>query len=312
MDNMDEIDFTISLMLIANSRISYRELAEMLKMSVNSVHKRVKSLVKIGVIQNFQAKLGYIFFPNTINVTMFGETPTKNRKTLMEKLGNHECIYNVSQASGNLFYIHAYIRNLNELDSLVSFVRKTGEIKELSVGLGKGSTSSDINNSNDITISKLDYLIINSLKDNSRKTISDVADEIGASTKTVRRHLDTLIEKHLVRFTIDWYPDKTPEIMSMITLKLKPNIDFDDAIFMDSLRKRYGIKIVFHWAFSNLPNLLVICTWTKNMKEIQEIESFLMSMEFESVDVNVLVEGKMYLTWVDTYLDNKIKEFTNS
>jgi DNA-binding Lrp family transcriptional regulator len=312
MDNMDEIDFTISLMLIANSRMPYRELAEMLKMSVNSVHKRVKSLVEIGVIQNFQTKLGYLFFPNTINVTMFGETPTKNRKTLMDKLGNHECIYNVSQASGNLFYIHAYIRNLNELDSLVSFVRKTGEIKELSVGLGKGSTSSDINNSNDITISKLDYLLINSLKDNSRKTISDVADEIGASTKTVRRHLDTLIEKYLVRFTIDWYPDKTPEIMSMITLKLKPNIDFDDVIFMDSLRKRYGIKIVFHWAFSNLPNLLVICTWTKNMKEIQEIESFLMSMEFESVDVNVLVEGKMYLTWVDTYLDNKIKEFTNS
>ena len=45
---------------------------------------------------------------------------------------------------------------------------------------------------------KLDYLIIHALKENSRKPIVEISEEIGASTKTVRRHLDRLTEKGLV------------------------------------------------------------------------------------------------------------------
>ena len=48
------------------------------------------------------------------------------------------------------------------------------------------------------------------------------------------------------------------------------------------------------------------------MKEIQDIQASLFLMEFDSIDVHILVEGKMYPTWIDTYLDNKIKELTNS
>ena len=162
-----------------------------------------------------------------------------------------------------------------------------------------------------MSISKLDYLIIYSLKDNSRKTISDISKEINASTKTIRRHLNRLIENNLVRFTVDWYPDKTPQMVSMILLKLKPNVDFDDSLFITQLRKQYNQKIVFHWTFSNLPNSIIICFRTEIMKEIQDIKESLYLMEFESVDVHILIEGKMYPTWLDTYLDNKIKQLTN-
>ena len=172
---MDEIDITISMILMANSRMPYTDLADMLQMSVNSVHKRVKSLVEIGALQNFQAKLSFFLFPNTVNVIMFGESPIINKKSLFNKLGKNECIYNVTQASGNFLFIHAYIRNINELDLLISFIRKTGEINELFIGLGKGQFSSNVKNPNDMTYSKLDYLIIHSLKNNSRKTISEVS-----------------------------------------------------------------------------------------------------------------------------------------
>ena len=227
MVNMDEIDITISMMLMANSRMPYTELADTLQMSVNSVHKRVKSLVEIGALQNFHTKLSFFLFPNTANIIMFGESQIKNTKSLFDKLGKNECIYNVTQASGSMFFIHAYIENINGLDSLVSFVRKTGEIKELFVGLSKTNPPSNLIDSSDMSYSKLDYLIIQSLKNNSRKTISDVSKEIDSSTKTIRRHLNRLIEKNLVTFTVDWYPDKTPQLISMIILKLKPNVDFD-------------------------------------------------------------------------------------
>ena len=307
---MDEIDITISMILMANSRMPYTDLADMLQMSVNSVHKRVKSLVEIGALQNFQAKLSFFLFPNTVNVIMFGESPIINKKSLFNKLGKNECIYNVTQASGNFLFIHAYIRNINELDLLISFIRKTGEINELFIGLGKGQFSSNVKNPNDMTYSKLDYLIIHSLKNNSRKTISEVSKEIDSSTKTIRRHLNRLIEKNLVRFTVEWYPDKTPQMISMIVLKLKPNIDFDDVQLNKNLQEQYGQEIVYFWTFSNLPNSFILCVRTKTMKELQDIQASLFLMEFESVDVHILVEGKMYPTWMDTYLDTKIKELT--
>jgi DNA-binding Lrp family transcriptional regulator len=311
MGNMDEIDITISMILMANSRMPYSDIADVLQMSVNSVHKRVKSLVEIGALQNFQAKLSFFLFPNMVNVLIFGQSPIKNKKNLINKLGKNEFIYNVTQASGDILFIHAYLENINELDTLVSFIRKTAEIKEPFIGLDKGEPPNNVKIPTDMNISKLDYLIIYSLKNNSRKTISDISKEINASTKTIRRHLNRLIEKNLVRFTVDWYPDKTPQMVSMILLKLKPNVDFDDSLFIADLRNQYNQKIVFHWTFSNLPNSLVVCVRTETMKEIQDIKESLYLMEFESVDVHILIEGKMYSTWLDTHLDNKIKELTN-
>ena len=305
---MDEIDFNISMLLMANSRIPYRELAEIFNMSVNSIHKRVKSMVDKGIIQNFNMRLSSLNFPNMANVVMFGISKIMDPKTLIEKIGSHECIYNVTQASSNLFYIHAYIRNLSQLDSVVSFIRQKGEINELTIGLDKGVTSDIVKDLGDISLSKLDYLIVNSLKDNSRKTISDVADEIGISPKTIRRHLNRLIEKNLVDFRIDWYPDKTAEILSIIILKAKPSVDFDDVKLLEDLREKCSQKVLFSWTFSNLPNLILVCIWTSSMKELQGIEAFLMSKQFESVEVTVLIEGKMFPTWQDTFLEDKMKE----
>ncbi|MHA2120242.1 MAG: winged helix-turn-helix transcriptional regulator, partial [Promethearchaeota archaeon] len=68
---MDEVDFGICMMLVQNSRIPYRELAEVFKMSVNSVHKRIKSMVDIGIIRNFNTKLSILNFANPIHVIMF-------------------------------------------------------------------------------------------------------------------------------------------------------------------------------------------------------------------------------------------------
>jgi len=311
MVSMDEIDITISMMLMANSRQPYSDLAELLNMSVNSVHKRVKSLVEIGALQNFQTKLSFFLFPNMVNLIMFGESPIKNKKALINKLGKNECIYNITQASGNILFIHAYLENISELDSLVSFVRKIAEIKEPFIGLDKDMLPSNVKIPNDMNISKLDYLIIYSLKDNSRKTISDISKEIGSSTKTIRRHLNRLIEKNLVRFTVDWYPDKTPQLISMVLLKLNPNIDIDSSTLRNKLQEQYGQKLVFNWTFSNLPNLVLLCVRVNTMREITDIKESLFLMDFESVDVHILIEGKIYSTWVDTYLDNKVKELTN-
>ncbi len=288
---------------MADSRSPYKQLADEFHISVNSIHKRVKSLVESGVIKDFKARLGFGNFPNISNIVIFGTPTIKDKKLLLERLGENEYIYSILRASGNLFYIHAYIQNMNELDSLVTFIRKTGKISELTVGIDRNFPTISVDNK--IKITNLDYLIVDSLQNNSRKTISDIAEEIGASTKTIKRRLDGLIENSLIEFYLDWFPSS---IFTIITLKLKSDSLVDDRDFLISLKKKYGSRIVHSWVFSNLPHIKLISIWTESMKELQEIESSLLSENYDSVEVTILIEGKFVPTWRETYLKEKVRE----
>ncbi|KKN47998.1 hypothetical protein LCGC14_0657180 [marine sediment metagenome] len=127
--------------LVVNSRIAYKELAETFNMSVNSIYKRIKSLVELGVLHNFNTKLGLLNFPNSVNVIMFGNSKAENKNELLEKLGRHECIFNVTRASSNLYYIHANLIDFNGLNPLIPFVRQEGETDDLEIGLDSISLS---------------------------------------------------------------------------------------------------------------------------------------------------------------------------
>ena len=95
----------------------------------------------------------------------------------------------------------------------------------------------------------------------------------------------------------------------MIILKLKPELIINDREFIDDIKKRYGSKIIFTWSFSNLPDIKLIQTWTETMRELQELESSLLSDErYESVEITVLLYRKMYPIWIEKLLDEKIKE----
>lgn len=318
---MDSIDFGLCMMLVVNSRIPYRELAEIFNMSTNSIHKRIKSMVDLGVIQNFNTKIGMVNFPNALSVLLFGTTEKENKGDLLQNLGIYESIYNVTQASGDLYYIHSYIKHFNELDPLLSFVKQKGEINNLEIGLVSfspvpntplhESKTENLEELGDINLSNIDYLIINALKNNSRKSVTDVSDEVGVSTKTVRRHLSRLEDKKLIDYSIDWYPDKSAVVISIIILKLDPKSEVDKSVMMIELRKKLGPAILFTWNFVNLPNQILVCVWTHTMKELQEIETSLLSQNFASVKVTILINGKMFPIWRDTYLEDKVREIKN-
>jgi len=304
---MDEIDFTICMLLMANSRTPYKKFAELFHISVNSIHKRMKSLVDLKIIQEFKARLGFSNFPNVSNIIMFGIPNVKNKKELMRELGENENIYNVTRASGNLFYIYAYIRNTSDLDYLISHIRKVGKISELTIGIDRNMPSFSIENTT--KLSDMDFLIINSLKNNSRKKISDISNELEISTKTVSRRLNNLIKNFLIQFQIDWYPDNSGQVISIIILKLKSDLIVDDNDLIKNFKKKYGSKILFTWSFSNLPNIKLVGVWTETMKELQNIEtSFISDIRYESVEVTVLIEGKSYSTWIDKQLEDEIKD----
>ncbi|MFX1304730.1 MAG: Lrp/AsnC family transcriptional regulator [Promethearchaeota archaeon] len=99
--SMDEVDKRILNILQKNDKISYRELAEKLKLAASTIHNRVKKMIEEEIIKQFGAivdpvKIGY----NTIAIVGLSVDPTKMNK-IAEKIASYNETQLVAISSGD-------------------------------------------------------------------------------------------------------------------------------------------------------------------------------------------------------------------
>jgi DNA-binding Lrp family transcriptional regulator len=141
----------------------------------------------------------------------------------------------------------------------------------------------------------LDYKIIRSLHNDSRKPTSQIAEEIGVAAKTVRRRLTRMQKNFLIQLSIDWYPDEANDIISIFHINTKPEAN-PNAV--DVILQKYYPNTLFYWSFSNLPGSYVFMVWTPTSKELREVrESFEREPSIQSVTPNVIYTGYIFQTW---------------
>jgi DNA-binding Lrp family transcriptional regulator len=299
---MDKTDVTLIQLLLVNSRLSYGKLAEKLGLSVNAIHKRIQSLIETGVIRKFTAKLGALAV-NFVPVFISGTSQLSSLQGLPDKLKTQGSIYWLAVGGGRYLYVGAYLRSINELEPLVRYIRKEAGIADPTVGIMAVSPFQLPANleSIDTTLCDLDYRIIGSLSDNARKAISDVADEVGVSAKTVRRRLARMVKNWLIELSVEWYPDASNDIITLFDIRLKPNTDIGIAY---KILKKYSPNVLFYWSFANIANTLTFAVWTNSMKELQSIRENLEKEEgVISIVPNILYAGYIFSTWRDQLVD---------
>ena len=108
---MDEIDLIIQQKLLVNSRLTFRELAEITNISVSAVHKRIKKLEEDNIITAYIARPSILVL-NCLAVVIYGSSNAKSMDTISEEIGQHESIISVAVASGKFLYISAQILTL--------------------------------------------------------------------------------------------------------------------------------------------------------------------------------------------------------
>ena len=295
---MDKTDVILCQLLLSDSRLSYRELGEKLNLSVTAVHNRIQSLIQLGIIRKFTAKLSLIA-KNGISILIFGTSKLNSTRDLNPKLEKNGSIYWLALGGGNVLYIGAYLKNIAELDRLVRFVKEAAQMPEPIVGITVSPVPASMlfNFNPETKLCELDYKIVRSLKDNSRKATSTVAGEIGVSAKTVRRRLDRMVKNYLITLSIDWYPDASNDIISAFHVQLKPEADPNAVNFI--WQKHYP-NTLFYWGFSNIPNNYLFLAWTPTAKELREIrESLENESTVQAVSPNILYTGYIFPTWMD-------------
>ena len=290
---MDRTDVSLCLMLLSNSRTPYHELAAKLGLSINAVHKRIGALVSQGVIRTFTAHPS-LASVGAVSVWVFGRSEAPHPGDVHLRLKANDSTYWIANSGGGYLYVGGYLRSISELEKFVGFARSEGGLTDPTVGI----VPSMARRPPDESLRPLDYQILASLRKDSRKPATDVATEVKASSKTVHRRLEWMVEKGLVEFSLDWYPDASNDIVALCHIDLAPR--FERPKVMDALRQRFSESILVEIPFSNLPNLVILFLWTNSMRQMEDLRRKVGETEgVGSVLLNVLQIGYMSDTWRD-------------
>lgn len=121
---MDEKDVLLLSVLVKDARKTLSELAEMLDMSISSVHKRVKKLEKEGIIERYTAILNPDVFDT---VTAFLLVSADNPEKIFNNIKSIDDVVEVYKALGN-FNMVIKVRS-NDLDRIGEITSKISSMK---------------------------------------------------------------------------------------------------------------------------------------------------------------------------------------
>ncbi len=294
---MDEIDLIFWQKLSVNSRLTYKELAEMIDMSVSAVHKRIKKLEEDGIITAYIARPSILAL-NSLAVLIYGTSNARSMDAVSKELGQHESIFSIAVASGKFLYITAIVRNISELQDFSSYVSRTAQISDPTVGLVNVPYTSFPE-----PLTSIDYKILKSLNRDARKPITDIADDVGLSSKTVRKRLDRMIENNLASFSIEWKPLYKDSFIVVFHINLNEGIDMNSTI--KHIYDKYSQNIAVCASFSNIPNMIMLEVWAKTARDTQQILEELETEGFKDVVPHIFLSIEWYKCWLDQLLRTK-------
>ncbi len=293
---MDEIDFFLLKKLFGNSRLTYRELAEMTDLSVSATYKRINNLIEDGIIEAFIARPSIIAL-KSLWVIIFGISKAKFMDVVSKELGQHESIFFIGIAGAKSLYIHALLRDISELQELSIYVSKTAQISKPFVGIVNVPYVTTPE-----PLTTIDYEILKTLNRDARKPISDIADDVGLSAKTVKKRLDRMIENNLVSFTIQWKLWHSSYI-TFFSIILNEGMDIISTI--QNINQKYSKNIFSCLSYSNIPNIITLQTWAKTAHESQIIQKELQTEGFKDITTFIALSGEYFDCWIDQLLRSK-------
>lgn len=285
--------------LILNPRMTFRELADELDISLQAVHRRMQLARDKGVVAKFTAdvSLGHL---NATAVVIFGKSTNKSLDEIVSQLSDNDNTSWILIGSGNYLYIGGILRSIEELEEYSSFVIREAQISDPKIGLQTfhaggifgGGTKAEVSSK----LTKLDWRIINSLHNDARKSLTVIADELAVSARTVRRRLDKMIEGRVIELGVVINPTKSGDTLAVLEINLMEGSDKNEVKHF--LNKRFFIEVDFFRSFSNLPNFLMGVAWTFSLVELGDLIKELESLDqIESTVPIVLYSGHYFDTW---------------
>jgi DNA-binding Lrp family transcriptional regulator len=194
---LDELDGKILHSLSRNCRVSYSSLGNEIGLTTKSVKARVKKMQSSGVIDSFIVKvnplvLGYSKY--CMLVLKVNSSKAADEKHIRRSLSLLGDILYTGHILGNISTFKLAVKKEAEekLELLVDVIGQNLLIQNQTI------VFQNVREQPTYT----DFKIMRCLLDNPRMEISDIAEKISMSSKTVARRLEKMIENHVLDFTV--------------------------------------------------------------------------------------------------------------
>jgi len=121
---LDNLDKQILNTLISNSRLSYRQIAPILKVSVATIMNRINKLQKEGIIKSFTTQIDYDKLDYDIHVIIDIRVAKGKLFQVENKIANHPNVYAVYDTTGHFdATIIAKFKNRRSMDAFLKKIQ---------------------------------------------------------------------------------------------------------------------------------------------------------------------------------------------
>ncbi len=287
---MDEIDVALCRLLLYNSRMSYSELAKATGVSVQTAHRRVQALVSQGVITRFNAAFSARAYRSTW-VLVHGRSQSPSLERVLKDLEKEREMDMVMVASGKYLYISGAVLDPGRIARFTSAVTRTARLLHPQVGVVYNPSLMDIDE--EAIIYPMDVKIVEALKDDPRRPVTEVASELGVAPRTVNRHVERLISGNLVHFAYEWYPQCSGDIITALHLSIKEGED--PARVAVALVRQLASREIITYNFSDHPHEVISLVWSPTLRDVNQL---VRSLEddgvFREVVPRVVLDARYY------------------
>jgi DNA-binding Lrp family transcriptional regulator len=197
---LDELDGKILHSLSRNCRVSYSSLGSEIGLTAKSVKARIRKMQTSGIIDHFIVKLnplalGYSKFCLLVLRINSKAADEKHISRSLSLVG--DILYTVEGLGNISIFLLALKKEAEEkLELLVDVVGQDLLIQNLSI------VFQNVREQPTYT----DFKIMRCLLDNPRMEVSDIAEKISMSSKTVARRLEKMVDNRILNFTLHCNP----------------------------------------------------------------------------------------------------------
>jgi len=301
---MDEIDLKLFELISKNPRCSYRDMADELSISTPAVHRRIQAAREQKILIGPIAMLNKDF-AKAVSLVIWGKTEARNLDEVMEAIKDDDCSQIVTLMSGNNLLFRSILKDLNDLDRYVSFIRKAAKMPDLIIGLSPIGVNVPKNDRN-IKLTKVDFKIMSALCKDGRMSVSEISEMINVSPKTVRNHLKKILDEKIIELMIIMNQAHSGNFVPFIVMNLEK--DADKTKIMLEMKNNLSPPIIDTWKFSNQLDMLVTFAWVENMAQLRDVLTDLEKLDgVNNIVADIFVQSCGNCTWLETIISDPEK-----
>ncbi len=117
---IDELDLQILKELKKDARLSYRKIAEKLKVATGTIQARITRLENVGIIQAYHATIDYTKLGYSVTAMIAATVKRKNIDNFLLKLSKHPNVFGVFSVTGEYdMFISVKFKDMEELNKFI-------------------------------------------------------------------------------------------------------------------------------------------------------------------------------------------------